>query len=142
MTTLASRLERPSPAPEAAAAPAPWLPPEAPLAMPRQSLDEADAPELAQTMPATSPRGVAHRRLAVFGGALFLTILIAIGPYALYARAGFNGLETVGLGVFIVLCGAIATWFCTAAAMPVARVITCPPSESLILRGMSSDASW
>jgi len=116
MTTLASRLESPSPAPDAAAAPAPWLPPEAPLAMPRQAFDDAEGPDLAQANPATSPRGVAGRRLTVFGGALLLTVLVAIGPYVLYARAGFSGLETVGLGVFIVLCGAIATWFCTALA--------------------------
>jgi membrane glycosyltransferase len=116
MTTLASRLESPSSAAEAAPAPAPWLPPEAPLAMPRQSFDEADAPDLSKAVPATSPRGVNHRRLMVFGGAWLLTVLIAIGPFILYERAGFNGLETVGLGVFIVLCGAIATWFCTAVA--------------------------
>jgi membrane glycosyltransferase len=116
MTTLASRLERPSPAPEIVAAPAPWLPPEAPLSMPRQSLDEHEGPDLAPNTPATSPPGVRLRRLAVFGGALVLTVLIAIGPYVLYARAGSRGVETVGLGVFLVLCGAIATWFCTAVA--------------------------
>ncbi|HZZ33471.1 MAG TPA: glucans biosynthesis glucosyltransferase MdoH [Phenylobacterium sp.] len=116
MTTLVSRLERPILGPEVVAPPAPWLPPEAPLAMPRQSIDEPGTADLAEAIPATSPPGVVRRRVAVFGGALFLTILIAIGPYVLYARAGFNGLETAGLGVFIVLAGAIATWFCTAAA--------------------------
>lgn len=116
MTTLASRLESPTFGPEAVAPPAPWLPPEAPLAMPRQSVDEADAPALAADTPVTSPPGVSRRRLAVFGGALFLTILVAIGPYLLYARAGSNTLGTVGLGVFVVLCGAIAIWFCTAVA--------------------------
>ena len=115
-TTLVSRLEDLSYGPDAVVPPAPWLPPEAPLAMPRQAIGEADAPDLAEAIPATSPPGVARRRLAVFGGALFLTILIAIGPYALYARAGFNDLEALGLAVFIILAGAIATWFCTAAA--------------------------
>ena len=84
--------------------------------MPRQGLHESDAPDLANEIPATSPAGIARRRLAVFGGALILTILIAIGPYVLCARAGFDGLQAAGFGVFVILGGAIATWFCTAAA--------------------------
>ncbi len=91
-----------------------WLPPEAPLAMPRQPL------ELAMThagpAPATSPANVAARRLAVFGGALALTAALAIGPYVLYARRGFGGWEAVGFAVFLMLAAAIACWFCNALA--------------------------
>lgn len=113
MTDLATRLERSSHWFEAEISPAPWLPPEAPMAMPRQALDETYECAAA---PATSPQGIAKRRLAVFGGALFLTILVAIGPYVLYGRAGFDGLETLGFAVFLVLASAIACWFCTAVA--------------------------
>ena len=96
----------------------PWMPPESPLAMPRQSLDHnLDRPDIAVApRPATSPGGVRGRRLAVFGGALALTGLVSIGPYVLYGRRGFDGLEAVGFGVFVVLAGAIACWFCTAVA--------------------------
>ena len=114
MTDLATRLERSTPWREADAAPAPWLPPEAPLAMPRQSLDPG--PALAAEALATSPPNIAARRLAVFGATLALTALVAIGPYLLLGRGGFDGLETLGFGVFLVLVSAIACWFCTAVA--------------------------
>jgi hypothetical protein len=81
MNILASRLERSVPWFEADPSPLPWLPPESPLPMPRQTLDEA-APQ-DRGAPATSPGGIARRRLAVFGGAALLTAMIAIGPYVL-----------------------------------------------------------
>ena len=116
MSDLASLREAPPlwAEPEAApeAAPLPWLPPEAPLVMPRQQLDPLDAPYDAsqQTLaPATSPRRIAQRRYAVFGGAAALTALVAIGPWILYGRAGFDALEALGFGVFLVLASAIAS---------------------------------
>ena len=50
-----------------------WLPDEAPLAMPVQSL-EAPA-VVSQTTPATSPRAVALRRLTLLAGTIVLTAL-------------------------------------------------------------------
>ncbi len=82
--------------------------------MPRQPLDNATAS--ATATPATSPADIFIRRLAVFGGAFLLTILVAVGPFVLYGREGFDGLEMLGFGVFFLLAGAIACWFCTAAA--------------------------
>ena len=114
MTDLATRLERSSPWSEADTSPLTALPAESRLAMPRQALDEA--PNAEPDGPATSPPGIARRRLAVFGGAAFLTLLVAIGPYVLYGREGFGGLEALGFGIFLVLASAIACWFCTAAA--------------------------
>jgi membrane glycosyltransferase len=114
MNQLASRFERSTPWLEADSSTLPWLPPESPLPMPRQSLDEAVPQD--RGAPATSPAGIAGRRWAVFGGAALLTVLIAVGPYVLYARRGFDGLEALGFGVFVLLAGAIACWFCTAAA--------------------------
>jgi membrane glycosyltransferase len=91
-----------------------WLPEEAPLAMPRQSFDEP-APEV-KAAPASSPAGVAWRRLALLAGTLLLTALVALGPYVLYAREGFDRLEGLGLIVFLLLATPIACWFCSAAA--------------------------
>lgn len=91
-----------------------WEPPESPLHMPRQALDETFTGE--RSAPATSPPDIAARRYAVFGGAAFLTALLAIGPYVLYRRAGFDGMETIGFGIFLVLAAAISCWFCSAVA--------------------------
>jgi membrane glycosyltransferase len=93
---------------------APELPEEAPLPMPRQSLD-ADGPGLAGP-PSTSPRGVAARRLALFGATLTLTALMAWGPYVLLAREGFGPLEIAGFALFLVLASCLCLWFCSAAA--------------------------
>jgi membrane glycosyltransferase len=114
MTDLATRLVRSSDWPDAATAPLSWLPPESPLAMPRQSLDEA--PDHEPPVPATSPAGIAGRRLAIFGGTLLLTLLVAVGPFVSHGRKGFDGLEALGFSVFVVLVSAIACWFCTAVA--------------------------
>jgi membrane glycosyltransferase len=120
MNDLATRFDRSAHWREADIAPAYWLPPESPLAMPRQTLDapglDAPAEPVEAVKPATSPANIAARRLAVFGGAAVLTALVAIGPFVLYRRGGFDGLETLGFGVFVVLVAAIACWFCTALA--------------------------
>src|SRR5258706_15372993 len=91
MIDLATRSERSSlwsdMAADAGASAWPWLPPESPLAMPRQDCDAAG--RFAPSAPVTSPANIVLRRYAVFGGAAFLTGLLAIGPYVLYGRAGF-----------------------------------------------------
>ena len=78
-----------------------WLPEEAPLAMPRQSLS---APEdVADAVPATSPINVGARRLMLLAGTVVLTGLSAIAPFYLYARKGWDGTEIVAFGLFMVL---------------------------------------
>ena len=114
MNDLATRFERAADWREADFAPAYWLPPESPLAMPRQRLDAPAAPQSRASD--TSPANIAARRLTVFGGAAILTGLVAVGPFLLYRRGAFDGLETLGFGIFLVLVSAIACWFCTALA--------------------------
>jgi membrane glycosyltransferase len=114
MNDLATRFERSIDWREADIAPVSWLPLEAPLVMPRQTLDEPAETQAAA--PATSPANIRLRRLAVFGGAGILTALIAVGPFILFHRGEFGLLETLGFGVFLVLASAIACWFCTAVA--------------------------
>jgi membrane glycosyltransferase len=114
MINLANRLERPKPWVEEVAAPLPWLPAESRLAMPRQAVDDARA--RSANDPSTSPADIVGRRVVMFGGTLALTALLAIGPYLLYARKGFAGLEAIGFGVFVLLAAAIACWFCNAVA--------------------------
>ncbi len=112
MIELATRFERSSHWSDVALAPS--LPPESPLLMPRQAMDETFRSEV--QAPATSPANIAVRRGIVFGGALVLTLLVAIGPYVLLGQEGFDGLEATGFCVFLVLAAAIACWFCTAVA--------------------------
>lgn len=114
MSNLASRLDEPALRLEIGSAPVSWLPEESPVAMPRQPLDKAAA--TAAVPPPTSPADVAARRRVVFGGALLMTMLVAVGPFVLYARDGFDLLEALGFGVFLLLAAAIACWFCSAAA--------------------------
>ncbi len=96
MNDLATRFERSTDWREADIAPAFWLPPESPLAMPRQSLDEPVTAATAHT-PATSPAGVATRRLMVFGATAILTALVGIGPFILLRRGGYGGGRNRGL---------------------------------------------
>lgn len=86
-----------------------WLPDEAPLAMPVQSLEAPTV--VSQTTPATSPRAVALRRLTLLAGTIVLTALSAITPFYLYARKGWDGTEMVAFGLFMVLITAISCWF-------------------------------
>lgn len=93
----------------------PWMPQEAPLVMPRQPLGRDEGPELGRT-PATSPTDVNLRRAIVFGGALILAALLMWGPFVLYARKGWQPLEVLGFGVFVMLGSAMCIWFCSALA--------------------------
>jgi membrane glycosyltransferase len=114
---LAIRLQEQQARREPAAAPSEpwsWLPPEAPLAMPRQSLSEDYAAPTG--LPVTSPANIGGRRLIVFGGTLVMTALAAITPYILYFRHGFEKMEMVAFAVFMVLITAISCWFCSALA--------------------------
>ncbi len=113
MSSVAIRVDEQPGTTEAGAVRPGWLPEEAPLRMPRQSLRRGSFPERA---PITSPANVVARRWAVFGAAAILTFLAAIAPYVLYARHGFEPLEALGFGVFLVLIGAISCWFCSAVA--------------------------
>ena len=93
----------------------PWMPEEAPLAMPRQGLGRGEPVEVAPA-PATSPRNIALRRAVLFGGALLLTALLLWGPFVLYARRGWEPLEVLGFGVFVLLGSAMCIWFSNAIA--------------------------
>ncbi|PZU59742.1 MAG: glucans biosynthesis glucosyltransferase MdoH, partial [Brevundimonas sp.] len=86
-----------------------WLPEEAPLAMPRQSLDAAVAAR--DVTPATSPRTVLMRRLTLLAGTVALAGLSAIAPFYLYARKGWDPTEMLAFGIFMVLITAISCWF-------------------------------
>ena len=90
-----------------------WLPEAAPLDMPRQSLE--DAPAVSE-IPVSAPADIARRRAIVFGAAGLLTVLAAIAPFVLYAREGWDKVEVLAFGIFLALIGAIACWFCSAAA--------------------------
>jgi len=92
----------------------PWLPTESPMDMPRQSLG-AGAPVLG-AQPSTSPANIARRRLILFATSWLLTFVIALTPFQLYMRDGFTPFEVLALGLFVVLVGAISTWFCSAVA--------------------------
>ena len=103
MIELATRALRPSlwtdVASDLEALAQPWPPPESRLAMPRQDLD-GEGPATGPA-PATSPADITLRRFAVFGGAGVLTLLLAIGPYVLYGREGFDRWEALGFGIFL-----------------------------------------
>ncbi|RZJ47044.1 MAG: glucans biosynthesis glucosyltransferase MdoH [Brevundimonas sp.] len=91
-----------------------WLPDEAPMAMPRQSLNSWDATPDVPT-PATSPANVGGRRFALTVLTAIVTALALIAPVALFARHGFDGLEVASLVIFGVLITAIGCWFSSAA---------------------------
>jgi membrane glycosyltransferase len=91
-----------------------WLPDEAPMAMPRQSLNSWDATPDVPT-PATSPVNVGGRRLALAVLTAIVTALALIAPVALFARNGFDALEVTSLVIFGVLITAIGCWFSSAA---------------------------
>ena len=118
MSEMATRLERPSYWTGVEPGPAPELPPEAPLAMPRQDFQAESAASLEATP--TSPAHIRRRRLMVAAGTVVMTALVAIGPFILYSRLygrhGFDELEALGFGIFLLLVTAIACWFCSAVA--------------------------
>jgi len=90
----------------------PWLPAEAPLAMPRQSLEMA--PKAPDGPLPTSPETVARRRWLLLACTLGLSALALAAPIVLYARHGFTGLEVVGLLCLTGLLTAISCWFSSA----------------------------
>jgi len=92
--------------------PQPWLPAEAPLAMPRQSLEMA--PKAPDGPLPTSPETVARRRWLLLACTLGLSALALAAPIVLYARHGFTGLEVVGLLCLTGLLTAISCWFSSA----------------------------
>jgi membrane glycosyltransferase len=90
--------------------PAPALPDEAPLDMPVQSLSAAPPPR----RPASSPPGIAGRRLFVIGGAVLLTLAAGYEMYQVFAVGGLTVLELVILVLFVVLFAWIALAFTSA----------------------------
>jgi membrane glycosyltransferase len=94
------------------------LPPEAPLAMPTQSLRQ---PPLRQApagraSPASSPPGIAGRRLVVVGGAIALTAVGLWQMKLVLASAGLTPLAVFMLLLFAVLFAWIALSFTSALA--------------------------
>ncbi|HEY6025440.1 MAG TPA: glucans biosynthesis glucosyltransferase MdoH [Pseudolabrys sp.] len=87
------------------------LPPDAPLAMPQQSLWQrrGRAPS-----PRTAPRSVWFRRLLVFGAAIALTAIAAYEMYEVLQVGGLTVLETVVLVLFVALFAWIALSFISA----------------------------
>jgi len=84
-----------------------YLPPEAPLAMPVQSLHEGAR---ASRLP-SSPGAIAARRAFVFGVALALSVLAAYQMYQVLAVGGLTALEAVILVLFVILFAWIAFSF-------------------------------
>ena len=116
MQSLAIRTDSLSSVPDSSSDTWSWLPPEAPLDMPRQSLREG---ELAAIASDTAPADIRRRRFLVFGSAAILTAVASIAPLVLYfkdAQLGFDRLETFAFLIFLVLMGSIACWFCSAVA--------------------------
>ncbi|MFY2763751.1 glucans biosynthesis glucosyltransferase MdoH [Arenimonas sp. MALMAid1274] len=90
-----------------------WLPPESPLAMPVQALDqpgETDVP-----LP-SAPRHMAARRLFVLGGGIALTLAAAVPVLSTLRRDGLVLLELLTLLMFLVLFAWIAVSFLSAVA--------------------------
>jgi membrane glycosyltransferase len=90
-----------------------WLPDEAPLDMPRQDFDVETPTVSAPT--ATTPANVKARRLVLLGATVLVTTLAAVAPFILYARHGFDGLEMLAFGLFLILIASIACWFSNSA---------------------------
>ncbi len=88
---------------DAREAAAPALPPEAPMAMPVQSLEHAPP---RGPRPATTPRALLLRRLFVIGGAIAMT---AVGGEQMYFVLNGNGPSILGIFV-LVLFLALFAW--------------------------------
>jgi membrane glycosyltransferase len=98
------------------------LPPEAPLAMPVQSLGAAPA---RGGRPATAPRGLALRRLFVIGGAVAMT---AAGGEQMYFVLNGNGPSLLGilvLALFLTLFAWVALSFMSAVGGFIAALSGC-----------------
>src|SRR5438067_1721000 len=85
----------------------PYLPPEAPLAMPVQSL--RDGARAAPVQLASS--SIPARRIFVFGTALLLSVIAAYEMYLVLAVGGLTTLEAVILVLFVILFAWIALSF-------------------------------
>src|SRR6476646_7013593 len=96
----------------------PYLPPEAPLAMPVQSLREGARPS---RLPIAAG-SVAARRAFVFGVTSALSVIAAYQMYQVLAVGGLTALETVILVLFVVLFAWIALSFASLLGGLVARV--------------------
>ena len=84
-----------------------FLPPEAPLAMPVQSLDDTGPhPQRTGTAPS-----VAGRRAFVFGVALIMSAIAAYEMYLVLAVGGLTTLEAVILVLFVILFAWVALSF-------------------------------
>jgi membrane glycosyltransferase len=92
--------------------PQPWLPAEAPLAMPRQSLSVAPRAPV-DPLP-TSPETVSRRRWTLLVLTLTLSSLALIAPVVTCARFGFTALEVFGLACLAGLLTAMSCWFTSA----------------------------
>ncbi|MFT9442162.1 MAG: glucans biosynthesis glucosyltransferase MdoH [Acetobacter papayae] len=102
------------------------LPPEAPLAMPVQDLHARPDREGRGRRPATSPRSIALRRLAVIGSALLMTAYGAWRTHKVMDDGG--GMSTLGV-IMLVLFVALFMWIALAFTSSVAGFC------SLVLRG-------
>lgn len=91
----------------------PWMPPEAPLEMPVQSLD---AGRLARGRPSSSPATIGRRRALVFGTTAGLTLVAAYQLWWLLRAGGIALLEAIVLALFVPLFAWIAFSFATAVA--------------------------
>jgi len=100
------------------AAGSPYLPPEAPLAMPVQSLREGARPGRL----AIATGSVAARRAFVFGVALALSGVAAYQMYQVLAVGGVTALEWVILALFVVLFAWIALSFASLLGGLIARI--------------------
>src|SRR5690606_9953217 len=78
----------------------PWMPPEAPLEMPVQSLD---AGRLARGRPSSSPATIGRRRALVFGTTAGLTLVAAYQLWWLLRAGGIALLEAIVLALFVPL---------------------------------------
>jgi membrane glycosyltransferase len=96
-----------------------WLPPEAPLAMPRHALQGAEAraeTAVKAPVPDTSPKRIALRRTVLFGCTFVLAGLSSIVPFETYLRDGLEPLEAIAMVLFASLILGLSCWFVSAMA--------------------------
>ncbi len=102
---------------------APWLPPDAPRAMPVQALDTGT---LAAARAPSMPPAIGWRRALVFGGTAALTLLASYQMWWLMRGAGIGVLEGLLLALFVPLFAWIALSF-TGALAGFARIMARRP---------------